>query len=171
MKSNETNLGPDFWNLRQHRRAHFVELDLLPIAKRNKTGTGEDSHFGDSYWACSRRVYRWTLLDSARRWHKCGRFNNSVSERIGRGHTIQQVVQTGKHILFISQLSLNDKKNITLSSTRFCSWQHTVEHKNLSLYNDKSISCEIKVKTTPESNPNWIFVTVFFLFLFFDYTR
>lgn len=49
MKSNETNLGPDFWNLRQHRRAHFVEFDLLPIAKRNKTGTGEDSHFGDSY--------------------------------------------------------------------------------------------------------------------------
>lgn len=49
MKSTETNLGPDFWNLRQHRRAHFVELDLLPITNRDKTGTGEDSRFGDIY--------------------------------------------------------------------------------------------------------------------------
>jgi len=49
VKSNETNLGPDFWNLRQHRRAHFVELDLLPIARRDKAGTGEDSCFGDIY--------------------------------------------------------------------------------------------------------------------------
>lgn len=91
-KKKYTNLGPDFWNLRQHRRAHFVELDLLTIAKRDKTGTGEDSRFGDIYWACSRSVYRWTLLNNARRWHKCGWFNNCVSERIRRGHTIQQVV-------------------------------------------------------------------------------
>lgn len=48
-KKKYTNLGPDFWNLRQHRRAHFVELDLLPTAKRDKTGTGEDSRFGDIY--------------------------------------------------------------------------------------------------------------------------
>lgn len=49
MKANETNLGPDFWNLRQHRRANFVEFDLLPITERDKTCTGEDSRFGDIY--------------------------------------------------------------------------------------------------------------------------